>query len=120
MPNKSPTDASFVQLNFPRKVIYMMLAVICVVIGIAGLLIPIIPGILFLIGAVYLLSQVSSRVHRWSEGQTWMSNARVRMIQLGGLRPLEKTRFLLLLGAKNIVAGLQRMTESIQRITRKA
>ncbi|MFN3238806.1 MAG: DUF454 family protein [Pseudomonadales bacterium] len=115
MPHKSPTNVPFVRPALPHKVIYTVLAVVFVAIGVAGLVIPIIPGILFIIGAIYLLSKVSSRVHSWSEQQAWMSPVRVRMIQLGGLRPLAKTRFVLLLVAKQVVTGLHAVTRTVSR-----
>lgn len=116
MPNKLPMSAPHITLSFPRKMIYTALAVVCVLIGLLGLIIPVIPGILFLIGAIYLLSKVSSRVHRWSEGQSWMTDIKIRLVQLGELRPLDKTRFLLLLAAKNVVHGLQRLTATVARV----
>jgi hypothetical protein len=115
MQQKSPTNVPFVRPALPHKVIYTALALVFVAVGIAGLVIPIIPGILFIIGAIYLLSKVSSRVHSWSEQQAWMSPVRVRMIQLGGLRPLAKTRFVLLLAAKQVVSGLHTVTKTISK-----
>lgn len=115
MMSKSPTNVE----NFPKKMIYTALAGVFIVIGVIGLVVPVIPGILFIIGAVLLLSQVSSRVRQWSETQPWMHQVRVRMIQLGGLRPLEKTRFLLLLTVKNIVAGAESVYRKIRRLTQR-
>ncbi len=115
MSNKLPTSAPHITLSFPHKLIYTVLAVLCVGIGLLGLVIPVIPGILFIVGAIYLLSKVSKRVHHWSEKQVWMTQVRVRMLQLGGLRPLDKTRFLLLLAAKNVVSGLQKLSSVFSR-----
>ena len=107
MIEKIPATSTHIKLGMPSKVIYTVLAVVCVVIGLIGLVIPIIPGILFIGGAIFLLSKVSSRVHDWSERQTWLHDARVRMIQMGSLRPLSKARFLCLLAAKSVVSGVQ-------------
>ena len=117
MSNKLPTSAPHITLSFPHKLIYTVLAVICVGIGLLGLVIPVIPGILFIIGAIYLLSKVSKRVHLWSEKQVWMTQVRVRLLQLGGLRPLDKARFMVLLAAKNIVSGLEKVTAAFNRFS---
>ncbi len=119
MMSKLPINVARVSEGFKvgmsKKLIYTALAVVCVVIGLIGLVIPVIPGLLFLIGAVMLLSQVSGRVKQWSEGQPWMHQVRVRMIQLGGLKPLEKTRFILLLGVKNLMDALDKSWQTIRR-----
>lgn len=123
MMNKLPTSVNFyrekAKLGVPHKVLYTGLAVVFVVIGIAGLIIPVIPGLLFIVGAVFLLSKVSTRVQRWSEGQSWMSAVRVRMIQLGGLKPLAKARFLALLAVKSVVSGIEQTADSIRRFLRR-
>ena len=75
--------------------------------------------LLFIVGAVFLLSKVSTRVQRWSEGQSWMSAVRVRMIQLGGLKPLAKARFLALLAVKSVVSGIEQTADSIRRFLRR-
>lgn len=115
MLNKLPINVAKLGPDFPKKMVYTVLAVICVLIGLVGLVVPIIPGLLFMIGAVTLLSQVSTRVRTWSDAQPWMHQVRVQMIQLGGLKPLEKTRFVILLGMKSFVNGL----ESVWRTCRK-
>ena len=53
-------------LSRPVKVVYVALALICVLICIAGLLLPVIPGLLFLVAALYLIGKVSVRVKTWS------------------------------------------------------
>ena len=100
------------------KVIYTTIAVLLIMIGLAGLVVPIIPGILFLLGAVLLLSRVSRRVHRWSEGQVWISAARVRLIQLQGLRPMARLKFAGLLGARTAVTGLRTVVAQLNGLVK--
>jgi uncharacterized membrane protein YbaN (DUF454 family) len=57
------------KIGLPRKVIYIVIAVICTMLGVAGLILPIIPGFLFILGAVYCLSKVSSRFKTWADSQ---------------------------------------------------
>ena len=47
------------------KALALVLVVILIIIGLAGLVLPIIPGILFLVLAAQLLAKVSSRFGRY-------------------------------------------------------
>lgn len=109
MMDNMPTNTRYIPAGMTGKVIYSLIAAVLILIGIAGLVVPVIPGILFLIGAVMVLSKVSSRVHHWSEGQVWMRGARIRMIQMQGLHPVAKVRFVLLLGVKSVVSGISKL-----------
>ena len=51
----------------PLKLVYLVIATVCIMIGLVGLIIPVIPGILFLMVAVYYLGKVSRRVRNWSD-----------------------------------------------------
>ncbi len=48
-----------------QKLAYLVIGVICLMLGVIGLIIPIIPGILFLMAAIYLLSQGSARIRHF-------------------------------------------------------
>ncbi|MFT7140537.1 MAG: uncharacterized membrane protein YbaN (DUF454 family) [Candidatus Azotimanducaceae bacterium] len=120
MKDKMPTNTRHVPAGKTAKVVYTIIAVLLLIIGIAGLLVPIIPGVLFLVGAVLIFSKVSTRVHRWSEGQRWVSGARIRMIQLQGLHPLAKIRFLALLGAQAVVSGIVQLGQFSARLFRRS
>ena len=69
-------------LSRPVKVVYVALALICVLIGIAGLLLPVIPGLLFLVAALYLIGKVSVRVKTWSESQPMLVSLHARLHKL--------------------------------------
>lgn len=114
-----PTNTPHVPPGMTAKVIYTTVAVLLLMIGLLGLIVPVIPGILFLLGAVLLMAKVSSRVHRWSEGQAWVRGARIRLIQMQGLQPISKIKFAVLLGASSIVSGLQSVTVFCFGLTRR-
>lgn len=120
MLNKTPTNTrllpAVVTANVTAKVAYTIIAVLFLIIGVAGILVPVIPGVLFLIGAVLLLSKASTRVHRWSEGQAWVRGSRLRMIQMQGLRPVAKIRFVGLLIAQSVVNGVERLSQHKTRL----
>ena len=67
------------QLTRPVKVVYLMLALVCGVIGLAGLLLPVIPGLLFLVAALYLVGKVSVRVKAWSEARPMLRGLHARI-----------------------------------------
>tara|TARA_R110002167_G_scaffold49498_3_gene144985 strand:+ start:335 stop:574 length:240 start_codon:yes stop_codon:yes gene_type:complete len=46
-----------------KKICFLFLAIICFIIGVLGLILPIIPGIVFLIISLLCLSVASKRVH---------------------------------------------------------
>ncbi len=112
-----PTNNRHVAPGATAKVVYTVIAVLLLIIGLAGLIVPIIPGILFLLGAVLIMAKVSSRVHHWSEGQAWVRGARIRLIQMQGLKPLSKVKFTLLLGVQSVVSGIQNMWVFGQRVS---
>ena len=47
------------------KIMYLGFGIFFVVIGTLGLVIPILPGLLFLIPGAYCLAKASSRLHNW-------------------------------------------------------
>jgi uncharacterized membrane protein YbaN (DUF454 family) len=44
-----------------KKILLLILAVICIILGVLGLILPIMPGFVFLVIAAILLSRVSYR-----------------------------------------------------------
>jgi uncharacterized membrane protein YbaN (DUF454 family) len=47
------------------KIIYLSLGIFFVIIGALGLIIPIMPGFIFLIPGAYFLAKASTRLHNW-------------------------------------------------------
>jgi hypothetical protein len=50
-----------------EKLVYLTLGIMFLVLGVVGLLIPILPGVLFLAGTFYMLSRGSSRVQQLAD-----------------------------------------------------
>jgi|APSaa5957512535_1039671.scaffolds.fasta_scaffold131602_2 uncharacterized protein len=76
--NKTPN-----RTNNSLKLVYLVIGVVCLMLGVIGLIIPIIPGVLFLMAALYLLSRGSKRIKKYSEGQPHMRRMHRRMEQFG-------------------------------------
>jgi uncharacterized membrane protein YbaN (DUF454 family) len=66
-------------LSTSAKIFYGILAAVCVLIGLVGLLVPIIPGVLFLLGALYLVGRISVRVQQWSDAQSGLQRMYARL-----------------------------------------
>lgn len=75
------------------KLIYLTLGIMFLALGVIGLLLPILPGVLFLAGAVYMLSRVSHRVRQFAEDNP---------------TPREMARSAII-GARNIARGVSRL-----------
>jgi uncharacterized protein len=47
------------------KIVYLSLGIFFVILGTLGLIIPIMPGFIFLIPGAYFLAKASTRLHNW-------------------------------------------------------
>ncbi len=88
------------------KVITLVLIAVFVLIGLAGLILPIIPGVLFLFLAVLLATRVSRRVSAAAHRQPWFREHLYTWRASGGLSATHKIKLTMLLAAKAMVAGV--------------
>ena len=100
-------------LNGAEKLIYLTLGILFLVLGLIGLIIPILPGVLFLAGALYMLSRGSQRVKTLSEQNPTLRRVQARMDQFDGVSALEKVQVACLamvqaaaVGARKIYVGV--------------
>jgi len=80
------------RLNQSLKLVYLVVGIICLMLGFIGLIIPIIPGVLFLMAALYLLSRGSRRIKKFSEGQPHMRRMHRRMAKFGEVKLADRCR----------------------------
>ena len=78
-----PDNKQTGRLGKSLKLMYLAIGLVCLMLGIVGLIIPIIPGVLFLMAALYLLSRGSARIKKFSEGHPRMRHMHRRMEQFG-------------------------------------
>lgn len=93
-------------LSMHHKVIYLVIAVVCIMIGIVGLIIPIIPGVLFLVAAIFLMGKVSTRVKQWSDQQPLIQKIQNRLHRLQGASALNQMKVVALMSLESLVSGL--------------
>ena len=99
-----------------EKVFYITLGIMFLALSVVGLIIPIIPGVLFLAGAVYMLSRGSHRVREYTESHPKLSKLHERMERFDAVSALGKAQVAALVtveaaavGARKIVTGIRRL-----------
>ena len=94
-------------VSFLHKCLGTALFAILAVIGIAGLILPIIPGLVFLLLAVYVLTRVSRRAARYAHQQAWYTDSLKHVQRLSPLSLGERVKLGVLLAARSIVRAAQ-------------
>jgi len=84
-------------------------------IGIVGLLIPIIPGVLFLVAAVYFLGKVSNRIRRWTARQPTLSKIQGKFQRLTSIDIFDRFKVISLMGLEMLVTTIDRGIQLIKR-----
>jgi uncharacterized membrane protein YbaN (DUF454 family) len=98
------------------KLLSIVLIVSFVLIGIAGLILPLIPGLLFLFLAAYLLTRVSRRAAAFAHAQPWYRSHMGKLDAAGTLTTGQRVKISLLLVAKGMVAGLKSLFSVIRNV----
>lgn len=91
------------------KVVCMVLIAAFLMIGLLGLILPVIPGVLFLFLAVLLLTRVSRRAATFAHSQPWFHRNMHHWQATGGLSLGQRAKLGFLLSARMIVKGVQRL-----------
>lgn len=103
-------------LSFFWKLIACVVIAGLVLLGLIGLILPIIPGILFLFLALLLLTRVSGRAAARLENHSWFRQQN-RLWQRAGTMPVaDRLRVGLLVGARSVIQGMQSLSALVGRI----
>ncbi|MDO8271552.1 MAG: DUF454 family protein [Gammaproteobacteria bacterium] len=97
----------FRPLPFAYKIVGIMLVACFLLIGLAGLILPIIPGILFLFLALYVLTRISRRAAAYAHSQPWFNRGVRHMRATDGLSVGERCKFGLWVMARGMVNGVE-------------
>jgi uncharacterized membrane protein YbaN (DUF454 family) len=106
-------------LSASTKILYGLLAVVCIVIGLIGLLIPIIPGVLFLLGALYLIGKISTRVKGWSDRQPGLQRMHGRLEGLRHVSVVDRLKVVGLTCFELTLRGFERGVVLLRRALRR-
>lgn len=97
------------------KIGVSVLIAVFLFIGLLGLILPIIPGILFLVLAVFLMTRVSRRAATYAHSQAWYHR---HMGQLNATRHLSagvRLKFGFLIAARGTVNAIKRLFNNIRK-----
>jgi|TARA_B110000977_G_scaffold54661_1_gene74517 uncharacterized membrane protein YbaN (DUF454 family) len=103
-------------LSVHHKLIYLVIAVVCIMIGIVGLIIPVIPGVLFLVAAIFLMGKVSTRVKRWSDQQPLIQKIQHRLHRVQGASVLNQMKVVALMSLETLVSGLAALFSRVRAL----
>ena len=100
----------------PEKLIYLTLGILFLVLGVVGLLIPILPGVLFLGGALYMLSRGSHQFRQFAENDSRLQGLQGKINRMQQVPAVEQIKVTLLMTAGAVVTGTQRVVKGITRL----
>lgn len=90
----------------------------CVAVGLLGLLLPIIPGVLFLFMAVLLFSRISPRVARWRRETPLVARLDRRVRAIGRLGWANRLRLFGWMALGGVADLLRRSAELLGRLVK--
>lgn len=100
----------------PEKLLYITLGIMFLALGVVGLIIPIIPGVLFLAGAVYMLSRGSRRVKQFTDANPTISRMQARVEKLDAVSIAEKVQVTGLTMLQAIAVGSRKVAVGVRRL----
>ena len=78
--------------NWFKRMAYLFAAGIFLVLGIIGLVLPVLPGVIFLLIAALILARISRRVDRWVKQHPVTRNTQARVDTISRLNWVDKVR----------------------------
>ena len=94
------------RMSLPVKLICVAAIICCVVIGFIGLVLPIIPGLVFLFIAVVLLTRLSRRINRAVKSHPTLNSWMKYGDSLNSLSISQRIKLSLLFAARTITTSL--------------
>lgn len=114
---KGGSSPTFGQLI--RKTMLIAVIGICLILGVIGLILPVIPGILFLLIGAVLLSKLSTRFAGYLKQNTWAQKWQRRGNSFRQLNNGHKLKLSFLMAAKSLVDSMESVWQKLQRTTSK-
>lgn len=109
---KRKTQSSIGQ--FIRKAVLIAITGICLILGVIGLILPIIPGILFLFLGAWCLTKLSSRFASHFKQNRWAKKWLGRGTAFKKLNMGERARLSLLYTAKSVVDSAESLWQKLK------
>jgi uncharacterized membrane protein YbaN (DUF454 family) len=102
-----------------HKTVQIMLIGVCLILGVIGLILPVLPGILFLFIGAMLLSKFSTRFAGLLKQNTWAQKWQRRAGSFRQLNNRHKLKLSFLIAAKSLVDSIESVWQKLQRTTVK-
>ena len=99
-----------------EKLVYLTLGIMFLVLGVVGLLIPILPGVLFLAVALYMLSRGSSRVKQLADDNPTLRGFQTRMDQMDAASIMEKVQVSSLMMIQGTAVGVRKIVIGVRKL----
>lgn len=96
------------------KGLILIAAGFCLLLGVIGLVLPVLPGLLFLGLAVWLLARVSSRAARYLRNHGLWQREQQAWSRAGHLSLMQRLQLGFWLGTRSLLTSLQRITQRPQ------
>ncbi len=116
--NTHLTKPAFTPMPLVWKILSLVLIAAFLVIGVAGLILPVIPGVLFLFLAALLATRVSRRAARFAHQQPWFHHHLRQWQASGHLSIGERVKLAALITIRTCVRGLQSLWRLAARARR--
>jgi uncharacterized membrane protein YbaN (DUF454 family) len=89
-----------------KKLAYVIVALLMLMIGLAGIIIPVIPGILFLAAALFYFGKVSPAIKSWSDNHPILGKVNERIDRLGEVKLVERIKIVALMSIEAIASTI--------------
>lgn len=105
---------SFNLASMVYKTLLIGVIVICGILGVIGLVLPIIPGVLFLCIAAMLLAKLSSRFAYYLKQNAWVQKWQRRSRSFKTLDTMHRIKLSFWMTAKSLVDGAEHLWQKTQ------
>lgn len=99
------------------KSVYIVLAVCFLLLGLVGLVIPVLPGVIFLFVALIFLGKASVRIRTWLDSQEWVRKLEWSARKARLLSWADRLRLSGWMMLQTLSNGLQTVVNWIRRIS---
>ena len=113
-------NGTFDMQTLPVKLIAVAVIIVCLALGVVGLVLPLIPGLLFLALAAVVAAKLSPRFAATLRQNATLSGYLDRTDGFMALPLAEKFQVALLLGVKMLIDGVALLVAGVMRLVRAA
>ena len=117
--NAKKPSSSLTLNQIVLKAVLVVVIGVCLVLGVIGLILPVIPGILFLFIGAILLSKLSTRFASYLRQNTWAQKWLRRGDSFRKLNNAHRLKLSFLMAAKSVVDSMESVWQKLQSTAAK-